>query len=114
MVLARDEVHYVGQPVAVVIADTRHIAEDAAALLIVNYDLLDAVGDCRDGRFQCRRRNYQAGSAQEVRIDKRRRIRTPSRQVGLGERRKVLAVQSNRSPANGGMSAFGTKRTSRD
>ena len=47
-VLARDEVHYVGQPVAVVIADTRYIAEDAAALLIVNYDLLDAVGDCRD------------------------------------------------------------------
>jgi aerobic carbon-monoxide dehydrogenase large subunit len=47
-VLARDEVHYVGQPVAVVIADTRYVAEDAAALLIVNYDLLDAVGDCRD------------------------------------------------------------------
>ena len=47
-VLARDEVHYVGQPIAVVIADTRYIAEDAAALLIVNYDLLDAVGDCRD------------------------------------------------------------------
>ena len=47
-VLARDEVHYVGQPVAVVIADTRYIAEDAAAELIVNYELLDAVGDCRD------------------------------------------------------------------
>jgi aerobic carbon-monoxide dehydrogenase large subunit len=48
-VLARDEVHYVGQPVAVVIADTRYLAEDAAATLIVNYDLLDAVGDCRHG-----------------------------------------------------------------
>ena len=48
MVLARDEVHYVGQPVAVVIADSRYIAEDAAALLIVNYDLLDVVGDCRN------------------------------------------------------------------
>ena len=47
-VLARDEVHYVGQPIAVVIADTRYIAEDAAASLIVNYTLLDAVGDCRD------------------------------------------------------------------
>src|SRR6202008_3282015 len=47
-VLARDEVYYIGQPVAVVIADTRYIAEDAAALLVVNYDLLDAVGDCRD------------------------------------------------------------------
>ena len=47
-VLAREEVNYVGQPVAVVIADTRYIAEDAAAALIVDYDVLDAVGDCRD------------------------------------------------------------------
>jgi len=46
--LARNEVHYVGQPVAVVIADTRYVAEDAAAALIVNYDPLDAVADCRD------------------------------------------------------------------
>jgi len=48
-VLARDEVNYVGQPVAVVIADSRYIAEDAAAALIVNYDELDAVADCRIG-----------------------------------------------------------------
>ena len=34
-VLARDEVHYVGQPVAVVIADSRYLAEDAAAVLVV-------------------------------------------------------------------------------
>src|SRR5271154_340092 len=47
-VLARDEVYYVGQPVAVVIADTRYIAEDAAAACIVDYDVLDAAGDCRD------------------------------------------------------------------
>src|ERR1700751_41459 len=47
-VLARDEVHYVGQPVAVVVADTRYIAEDAAALVIVDSDPLEAVGDCRD------------------------------------------------------------------
>jgi carbon-monoxide dehydrogenase large subunit len=47
-VLARDEVCYVGQPIAVVIADTRYIAEDAAAAFAVNYDVLEAVGDCRD------------------------------------------------------------------
>ena len=45
--LARDEVTYVGEPVAVVIADTRYIAEDAAAALIVQYDVLPAVSDCR-------------------------------------------------------------------
>jgi aerobic carbon-monoxide dehydrogenase large subunit len=47
-VLARDEVCYVGQPVAVVVAETRYIAEDAAAAVNVNYDVLDAVGDCRN------------------------------------------------------------------
>jgi len=46
-VLARDEVCYVGQPVAVVIADTRYIAEDAAAAVNVDYEVLAAVGDCR-------------------------------------------------------------------
>jgi len=47
LALARDEVCYVGQAVAVVIADTRYIAEDAAAALIVQYDVLPAVADCR-------------------------------------------------------------------
>ena len=46
-VLAREEVSYVGQAVALVIADTRYIAEDAAAALIVQYDALPAVSDCR-------------------------------------------------------------------
>jgi aerobic carbon-monoxide dehydrogenase large subunit len=46
-VLAREEVCYVGQPVAVVIADTRYIAEDAAAALLVDYDVLPASADCR-------------------------------------------------------------------
>jgi carbon-monoxide dehydrogenase large subunit len=47
-VLARDEVYYVGQAVAVVIADTRYIAEDAAAAVIVDYEPIEAAGDCRD------------------------------------------------------------------
>jgi len=46
--LARDEVVYVGQPLAVVIADTRYIAEDAATSMTVDYEVLDAVCDCRD------------------------------------------------------------------
>lgn len=45
--LAVDEVTYVGEPVAVVIADNRYIAEDAAALVEVDYDPLPAASDCR-------------------------------------------------------------------
>jgi aerobic carbon-monoxide dehydrogenase large subunit len=45
--LAKDEVAFVGEAVAVVIAHTRYIAEDAAALVAVDYEPLPAVSDCR-------------------------------------------------------------------
>jgi carbon-monoxide dehydrogenase large subunit len=47
LVLAKDEVAFVGEAVAVVIAQTRYLAEDAAALVAVDYEPLPAVSDCR-------------------------------------------------------------------
>src|SRR5499433_3043072 len=47
LILAKDEVAFVGEAVAVVIAQTRYIAEDAAALVAVDYAPLPAVSDCR-------------------------------------------------------------------
>src|SRR6266568_8599645 len=41
--LARDEVHYVGEAVAFVVADNRYIAEDALDLIDVEYDPLPVV-----------------------------------------------------------------------
>ena len=46
--LAIDEVTYVGEPVAIVVAESRYIAEDAAALVAVDYDPLPVVVDCRE------------------------------------------------------------------
>jgi carbon-monoxide dehydrogenase large subunit len=46
-VLAKDEVAFVGEAVAVVVAETRYLAEDAAALVAVDYEPLPAVSDCR-------------------------------------------------------------------
>lgn len=46
-VLVRDEVCYVGDPVAMVVADDRYIAEDALAHVVVDYEPLDAVADAR-------------------------------------------------------------------
>jgi carbon-monoxide dehydrogenase large subunit len=43
--LAEDTVRYVGEPVAVVIAENRYIAEDAAELVYVDYDGLEAAVD---------------------------------------------------------------------
>ncbi len=48
-VLAQGEVCFVGEAVALVVADSRYIAEDAATLVDVDYDVLPAVADCRKG-----------------------------------------------------------------
>ncbi len=44
-VLATDRVYYVGHPVAVVVAQDRYIAADAADLVEVDWEVLPAVGD---------------------------------------------------------------------
>ena len=46
-VLAFEEVSYVGEPVALVVARSRHIAEDAAAIVDVDYEALPAISDCK-------------------------------------------------------------------
>jgi CO/xanthine dehydrogenase Mo-binding subunit len=44
-ILAIDKVHYVGEPVAVVLAADPHVAEEAAALIVAEYEELPAVFD---------------------------------------------------------------------
>ena len=46
--LARKEVSYVGEIIAVVVAESRHAAEDGAAAVSVDFEALAAVSDCRD------------------------------------------------------------------
>lgn len=43
--LATDLVHYVGEPIAIVVAENRYLAEDAAELVEVDYEELPAVVD---------------------------------------------------------------------
>ncbi len=45
--MAPDTVRFVGQAVAVVIAETKNLAEDAAEAVSVTYDELPAVADIR-------------------------------------------------------------------
>ncbi len=45
--IAIDRARYVGEPVAVVVAETRYIAEDACDLIEVEYDVLPAAADLR-------------------------------------------------------------------
>jgi hypothetical protein len=48
--LADGEVCYVGEPVALVLADNRYLAEDAAALVLVDYEPLPFVADVRKAK----------------------------------------------------------------
>jgi aerobic carbon-monoxide dehydrogenase large subunit len=45
--LADGEASYVGETIAIVVADSRYLAEDAAAMVAVDYEVLGAVSDCR-------------------------------------------------------------------
>ncbi len=46
--LARDKLRYVGEPVAVVVADDNYVAEDALELIDIEYEPLDAVIDAQE------------------------------------------------------------------
>ena len=48
-VLARGAVHYAGEPIALVAAESRALAEDAAELIFPGYEPLDPLLDVRDG-----------------------------------------------------------------
>ncbi len=45
--LADGEVSFVGEPIAIVVAQDRYVAEDAVALVAVDYEILPAAVDCR-------------------------------------------------------------------
>jgi carbon-monoxide dehydrogenase large subunit len=44
--LAKDEACFVGEPIAIVVAESRYLAEDAAALVEIDFEPLPAVSDC--------------------------------------------------------------------
>ena len=46
--LAKEEVCYVGETIAFIVADTRHIAEDAIPLVAIEFDILEPVVRVRD------------------------------------------------------------------
>jgi len=48
--IARERVRYVGEPVAMVVATSRYVAEDALELLEADYEALPIIGDVDQGR----------------------------------------------------------------
>src|SRR5438067_226370 len=50
--LAVERVRYVGEPVALIVAENRYLAEDAAELVRVEYEAIEAVIDAQAARAQ--------------------------------------------------------------
>jgi carbon-monoxide dehydrogenase large subunit len=63
-VLARESVRYVGQPIALVAAESRALAEDAAELVVPDYETLDAVVDAREAPEALTRWSKSAGDVE--------------------------------------------------
>lgn len=61
-VLATDEVVHVGEPIAIIVAASRYLAEDAAALVVVDYEPLPAAADCRAALQTDAPRVHRAGT----------------------------------------------------
>jgi carbon-monoxide dehydrogenase large subunit len=65
-ILAREEVRYVGQSVALVIAESRELAEDAAELVEVEYEVRPAVVDAAASDHALMRWSREAGDVDSV------------------------------------------------
>ncbi len=79
--LAIDRVRVVGDPVALVIAATRYVAEDAAGLVVVDYDELTPVATMDARARPARVRALWPGRAATCCIEERRRLRRRRRRV---------------------------------
>ena len=66
--LADGEVSFVGEPVVIVVASDRYIAEDATALVNVDYEILAAAIDCRVERAPPTRRELAANHVIAYRV----------------------------------------------
>ena len=82
--LAEGEVRFVGDPVALVIADSRYVAEDAAELVEVDYEPLPAVVDYATAA------EHRRARAPSSRLERHRRARraSPSRRWPRRSRRR--------------------------
>ena len=87
--LAEGEVRFVGDPVAVVIAESRYIAEDAAELVFVDYEPLPALADyiAAIGADERCTTSSRGTSSPRSASSRRRRCRrsTPSRRTWCSE-----------------------------
>ena len=89
--LAHDRVRFVGEPVALVVAETEHLAQDAAELIEIEYEDLPVIVEAADGvavrrHPRARRAARQSGAGLRIRRPAehragicRRRARRPRR-----------------------------------
>ena len=101
--LAKDEVCFVGEPVAIVVADSRYLAEDAAAQVEVDYEVLPAVSDPAKGLAPGAPLAHRGLAQQPRRLHPgqgRRHRRWPSRRRRMCSARRSSSIAAGRSSWN--------------
>jgi carbon-monoxide dehydrogenase large subunit len=99
LVLAKDEVAFVGEAVAVVVAQTRYLAEDAAALVAVDYEPLPAVSDCRQALEPGAPRAHR-GRASNVLLEFRQAYGEVEDAFARAPRRSSVSLKQHRGGAH--------------
>ena len=92
-VLASDRVRYVGEPIAVVLAETQGIAEDALALIELEVEELPAVTDCRSAATEETLLHEAAGTNLALELDAVRGDADPVFAAAPYTRRERFSVQ---------------------
>ena len=90
--LAVDEVRYVGETVAFVVADDRYVAEDAVGLIEVDYEPLPVVTDVRARRSPPERRVVHGDVPATAPPASAQRVGDPERRLRAGRPRLPRAA----------------------
>jgi aerobic carbon-monoxide dehydrogenase large subunit len=98
-ILANKEVSYVGEAIALVVADTRYIAEDALALIEPDIRELPAVSDCRDA-LSPRAPNVHVNRSGNLLIDFIQSYGDADAAVELAPRRLTVNLKQHRGGAH--------------
>ena len=97
--LAVERVRYVGEPVALVVAESRYLAEDAAELVSIDYEPLEAVIDPQAARDD-------VGAAAACRSRRPTRFRSGNSPTAIRRARSRRPMPASRSPCDYPRSSF--------
>ncbi len=98
--LAKDKVRHVGEPIAMIVAESRYIAEDALRDVVVDIEPIDAVVDLEKGA-----RAGRAAGPRASDVERRRARRAAKGRLRVGAKANADVIVKRRFLYDRGVSA---------